>query len=319
MAAVAWRFDAMRGFIHPDSRGREIWDLFVLLLTLASAVYVPVQIAFGLEFVGAVLALEVVLSLAFLTDVVLNFFTGYYVESRLVTDRGEIARRYLRTWFVPDLLASLPFFLLHGSGFAEWARLARTLRFLQLHRMLKLARVSTFLQQFQRRHAVNPGLFRLSYFVMLMMLASHSLACGWILIGGVGMEADAGTRYVKALYYTITTLATVGYGDIVPINNTQRVYAMVLMLLGVGSYSFVIGNLASFLANRDIVRANYFKKLQELTAFLRYRSIPGELRTQVFAYYAHLWESRMGRTTSGSCPTCRSRSAWIWLWQCVGI
>ncbi len=121
------------------------------------------------------------------------------------------------------------------------------------------------------------------------------LACGWILLDGITDETDPVTIYIKALYFTVTTLASVGYGDITPQNNAQRIFALGLMMIGVGSFGFVVGNLASFLANRDIVRANYFKKLEEVTAFLRYRSIPTDLRQQVLAYYDHIWESRMGQ------------------------
>lgn len=284
--------------IHPDARARELWEFYILALTIAAAVIVPLQITLHLPFHGPVIFYESILSASFLFDIILRFRTGFYEENRLIMDPRRAASRYLKTWFGLDLLAALPLFLVHDTALTEFFPLIRGLRILQAHRLLKLGQLNSFLHDLHRRHAVNPGLFRLAYFVLLMILAAHILACGWILLGGTGEETDRVTIYVKALYYTVTTLASVGYGDITPQNNVQRLYAIFLMLAGVGAYGFVIGNLATYLANRDIVKANYFKKLEEVTAFLKYRSIPTELRSQIYAFYGHLWESRMGQDES---------------------
>ena len=54
------------------------------------------------------------------------------------------------------------------------------------------------------------------------------------------MEADEFSKYLRALYWCITTLATVGYGDIVPKTNLQTVYTMVVMLLGGSSWLWLL-------------------------------------------------------------------------------
>ena len=82
---------------------------------------------------------------------------------------------------------------------------------------------------------------------------------------------DNWTAYLRALYWCITTLATVGYGDIIPSTNAQTIYAMVVMILGVGVCGYVIGNVASLLANLDRARAHYLANLERLATFLTYR------------------------------------------------
>ena len=53
------------------------------------------------------------------------------------------------------------------------------------------------------------------------------------------------------IYRVITTLTTVGYGDIVPYTILEKIFSLVVMILGVGFYSYTIGNLSSILANID--------------------------------------------------------------------
>jgi len=126
-------------------------------------------------------------------------------------------------------------------------------------------------------------------------MVAHWIACGWMVLGGVDHQTlNSADKYSYAIYWAITTLTTVGYGDITPDTQLQRYYAIMVMIVGVGSYGYIIGNISSLLANMDVARASYRKKMEEVSAFLNYRSVPSELKTQVHEYYEHIWESRLG-------------------------
>jgi hypothetical protein len=57
--------------------------------------------------------------------------------------------------------------------------------------------------------------------------------------------------YVCSAYFVLTTMATVGYGDISPQTTLERIFGCVLMVVGVVSFTFVSGALASILSNFD--------------------------------------------------------------------
>lgn len=59
------------------------------------------------------------------------------------------------------------------------------------------------------------------------------------------LEFDDFSAYIAAVYWAITTCATVGYGDIVPRTGYELVWAMIILVFGVAVFSFVLGNLAS--------------------------------------------------------------------------
>ena len=54
-------------------------------------------------------------------------------------------------------------------------------------------------------------------------------------------------RYICAVYFTIMTFTTVGYGDITPKDSIERIYACILMLLGIICYSILISSLTSII------------------------------------------------------------------------
>lgn len=53
--------------------------------------------------------------------------------------------------------------------------------------------------------------------------------------------------YITSCYFVLTTTATVGYGDISPQNTLERLFGMLLMLIGVLSFTFISGALSSIL------------------------------------------------------------------------
>jgi hypothetical protein len=58
-------------------------------------------------------------------------------------------------------------------------------------------------------------------------------------------DCSIGSQYLASFYWTITTLTTVGYGDIVPANSIERFYCIFVMLGGVFFYSYTIGTITS--------------------------------------------------------------------------
>ena len=71
--------------------------------------------------------------------------------------------------------------------------------------------------------------------------------------------------YTSAFYFTVATIVTVGYGDISAANSFERAYVILLMLIGVVTFSFTTGALSSIISSYDSSQA----KLKEKMATLR--------------------------------------------------
>lgn len=56
---------------------------------------------------------------------------------------------------------------------------------------------------------------------------------------------------MTSFYFTVTTIVTVGYGDITAVNTGERMIAIFLMIIGVISFSFATGSLSSIISNYD--------------------------------------------------------------------
>ncbi len=281
--------------IHPQNQLYRAFHFIINLLIVYSAIEVPLRLVLPYEVPMWLHILDLVVIGFFATDIVLQFHVQTYHRGKLCNDRKILASKYLRGWFPVDLLATLPFELLATGAFSEGHRALRMVRLMRLSRLLKLARLHRLSRDWHTNRVLNQSLVRLIFFGFWIVLISHWLACGWIFLEGVPKDEPFPAQYLDAIYWTVTTLTTVGYGDITPISATQKIYTMFVMFFGVAVYGYVIGNISTLLASTDLAKTNYVNKIEELNTFFEDKTIPFELQEKIRDYYNHIWQSRLGR------------------------
>ena len=242
------------------------WNLVVTGATIFLGVEVPLRLALKVEIPGDA-SIYWMATAVLVIDVLL---------------RGRSAERKLTSWLLVDLISAIPFRILPGGSV------------LDLFRIVKLIRVNQWIHDWQQNFLKNAVILQVSIFVFRLLFLAHLLACGWLGLGGIERQPDTLTYYVHSVYWCITTLTTVGYGDIVPATNLQMCYAMFVMLSGVGIYGFVIGNIANLLANLDAPKRHYLEAMERLGVFLNYRQIPPPLQRRLRNYYTYRWKNQMG-------------------------
>jgi voltage-gated potassium channel len=147
---------------------------------------------------------------------------------------------------------------------------------------------------------LHPVLVRLIPLGFIVPLVINLIACGWSWLGSgsSGRSLDRGLDYIRAVYWTITTLATVGYGDITPDTKAQMIYASLTMLVGIGFFGFVLGNIASLLVRLDAAREAHLETLSRVDSFMRGNAMPAPLRSRVREYYRYVWKSHQGHNVN---------------------
>ena len=258
------------------------WELVVGLTAIVAAIDIPVRLVLDYETLTRVTPLDWAFTIVFAADILVNRFQIWPIDTPSSQVRLETPHRYPWYWFAIDLAAAVPFAAFSAPPL------------LQLFRLLKLGRVGQRMHRWHRGELDNPNLVRLFLFLFWMALSLHWIACGWLALRGINYGYDKVTNYIRALYWCVQTLATLGYGDITPVTEPELIYTIFITLMGVGVFGYVIGSMASLLANIDPARVRHQEAVERVKAFMKYRQIPFGLQARVLDYYEYLWEKRLG-------------------------
>lgn len=281
----------------------QIWNGVVISATVVAGFLIPYELNMHPKQNPLPLPVDWGISVIFALD----FLEGLWGCRRAIRESKDPRRLRVFARWIPrifvDALAVIP--LARVTGINAIA-LVRLLKILRLARLLRLHR---------GENPLHTTATRLGGFLLWVTLAVHWLACGWMALRPDDPSIDATTTYFDALYWCITTIATVGYGDITPKTVPEKVYAMLTMALGVAVTGYVVGNFANLLVRADMIRADYDATLDRLSGFLRYRNVPPDVQHRIFAYYDYLWERRMGfdesKVLGDLPPTLREELSWI--------
>lgn len=289
--------------IKQDNLYKRYFDAVLLIFTLFAALEVPLHLSLKYHTPHWIHLINAIYPLIFSIDIVVTFFTTITVDGEEVTSKKTIAIKYLRSWFIVDLIAAMPLDYLYSDGVVSEASNAmrslrlfspRYIQILLLVRMLRIYHIFPFLERTKKKELFNPGIVRLFFTIFIVLVISHWVACGWIALGKIDEKLDHYTNYIKAIYWVITTITTIGYGDITPSTNLQTIYTMFVQLTGAGMYGYIIGNLASMLANSDLARTQFRAKMEKIQTFMAYRDVPQDLQDSIRTYYDYLWNNRRG-------------------------
>ncbi|MGI8810895.1 MAG: potassium channel family protein [Acidimicrobiales bacterium] len=239
----------MHPYMTPGlERWRERTDAWLLALAIGSLPILLLEIrndslAPGDQFF--IRMLNIVVFVAFLLD--------YFVELALAADRG----RYMRSEW-------LSLFIVVAQGVAIAPKLGL---FFGPLRILRVGRVWPSVVLFGRALAIGAAakdgrqLLRRQPALLAVRVAGLtwiSSAVAYSFAENVGLQGDVGkTRsFFDALWWSATTIATVGYGDIAPMTVAGRLVAMVNMVVGIGAFAVVTGKFAEFLVRSDLEDAD---------------------------------------------------------------
>ena len=90
----------------PDNKLGWAWSLIIIVLLLWASIYLPYRLAFIVEPELGLIIMEIIIDLLFGLDIIINFFTAFYDnQNNLITKKTEIAKNYLKTWFLIDLIS----------------------------------------------------------------------------------------------------------------------------------------------------------------------------------------------------------------------
>ena len=315
-----------RWLLNPRSAKMMYWDSLVGVCLIFTATFTPYEVAFiekdalNVE-VDARFVVNRVVDLAFLTDICLNFFLPYAASdnSKFITDHWRIVRHYLFGWFLVDVASVIPYdviaIFMQDDSYAN-LKVLRAIRLLRLAKLLRVVRVGRIFRRFEATHEVNYAALGLWKFSLGIFFLAHWMACLFYLVAaaedrvvnwytsyfeyyeknarpdGTFEPIDSGSLYIASMYWAVATLSTLGYGDIIPETDAERLYAVACTFAGGAVYAYLLGSVCSIITNLDEGSNTFFRQMDELNRFMKEKGISAELRVKLRDFFRFRRKSR---------------------------
>ncbi|KAK7332189.1 hypothetical protein VNO80_28937 [Phaseolus coccineus] len=298
-ARINQEFRLRRYVISPFNPRYRAWELVLVVLVIYSAWICPFEFAFLPYKEDALFIIDNIVNGFFAIDIVLTFFVAYldHHSYLLVDDPKRIAIRYLSSWFAFDVCSTIPFqsfsFLLTNHinelGFKVF----------NMFRLWRLRRVSSLFARLEKDIRFNYFWTRCTKLIAVTLFAVHCAGCFNYLIADrypdskrtwIGAvypnfkEESLWERYVTAIYWSIVTLTTTGYGDLHAENTREMLFDIAYMLFNLGLTSYIIGNMTNLVVHWTSRTRNFRDTVKAASEFASRNHLPHRIQDQMLSH-----------------------------------
>ena len=306
-------------FIHPDSEILKILDCTVTFCVVYNLIEIPfflgnneIYCRIGSYFSFSNL-IELLIDLIYFIDFVVHFFVGFYNnEDVLQTNLIDIIINNLQGWFIIDLMGVIPFktlFSIYDTKCQDISFLSsykyqsqfyylficfRLVKTFRLHNNKFLQYCDEILDKYE--HYNNYLSFYLGFIIFCITI--HIVTCLLIFIGRNDYpswiiyfnfsEYNFAKLYFIGIYYIITTVTTVGYGDLTCITPKEKIFGILVEIVGIIAYSWVVSSISNYVKSKSDAEEEYFKKYQILEKIkMTYKDFSDDLFERIDRYLKH--------------------------------
>lgn len=305
-------YDPYRYQINPRGDFKRRWDFMLALLCIYVGMFVPYRVGFQVELCPGDLdwLIEAFADAFFVLDLLLTFRTPLITNTGHIERSSKLIRKaYLQSWFTIDLLAVLPVsyvaWILSGedscSGIHSSTRMFKVLRLVRLAKLLRLAKLREVIRMTVADIDALEDSFKYVKILIAMFAIAyvcHLFACMWFYFGTIGQDAGVSAnggwvdvagihnattevKYLWSVYWAITVLSTVGYGDVVAHTNYEKGFSIVAELFGCIIFATLIGGLGSVMMSKKLLDQKVEYQLQELREYGRVKGLPKFLQKRM--------------------------------------
>jgi len=295
--------------IHPYDRPRRMFDMTTVIWVLLLVFFIPLEIGFDwYETKTWQKVLFTVLDIWFALDIVLNFRTGYINHGTVVMDSKKIASNYLSTWFLVDLLGTLPFEHLISAQVSSRKSL-KLAKYFKIPKLLRISRVMKYVRNHQY-------VYDFSKVLILIFTLMHIGACVWVMLldpcnelksnysgADVCAQSNVYHIYAEALHISasmmlgVSNLHIIGKPSILNLDFAGRhedstkifLISTLFMIVGLFLVALLISEANVYLMGKMQGSAAFQRKTDRVNHEMEYYGVPDDLQRQVRAFYDYIW------------------------------
>ena len=303
-------------YLNPDSKYVIFLDFFVCLCAFYNIIYIPYflgssEIYCKTNFWNKEILIGLFIDIIYILDSILPFFVAFYnFDEILKTDLKNIAKNYLDEWFILDLIAAIPIktllslfdhkcknftFMINPLYHNNLNYLFCFIRIVKLYKVLCKNKFIEIISNFLSEIKHFGDYLKVYSNIITFLIALHIISNIFIFIGRNNypnwiiyynyQDKSYIELYLISIYYSIETLTTVGYGDIICTTVMEKIFGLFMEFIGIFSYSWIVTSMSNYVKNLHEKTEEYEKKCKILEKIRQsYNKLPDDLYEKIKRY-----------------------------------
>ena len=309
--------------INPETKFILIFDLLIIVFYLYTFLIITIDLAKTKCFcpLNKKFTINDVIfflnDILYILDIIISFFRGYYnFEYVLIKRHSLIIKNYLAGDFLLDVLEAIPIYSINKYicmynyeynytncyiyKMPSWFITLKILSNLKVFKIVKIlgTKKNQALDNFYEIISENYTIERTTELIinsLIFFIIIHCFVCFHIFIGKNtysnwllstnSQDESLSYIYIKSLYFLVTTLTTVGYGDITCQSLGETIFQIILLAVGTIFYSYIISTIGNFIKNDSHAKIKCDNDLNILENIrISYPNMPFKLYKNIKAY-----------------------------------
>ena len=316
-------------YLEPNSYLVIIIDSMVLVFTFWNMIFKPLYLVINNCDVKNTITtfsfnniLNLFIDVIFIFDLIINFFKSYYnFEEQLITKSNLIFFHYIKRFFIIDLISAIPYYTIikfialnryvkygitkscsnyYNHQINDFFQVFEILKLVKAFKCISRSNVSTnYILNILNSYTFFENWSHLIFNVFLFILLLHLTTClhifisstsypNWIIRNNLNFSSIP-KIYLSSIYFILTTVTSVGYGDIIGNTFTEFCFQIIILLFGLIAYSWLVSSISNYVKENSKQSEVFTKKIGMLNDIkIEHPNMPNELYDKIYLHLEYI-------------------------------
>ncbi|EAR82048.2 zinc knuckle protein (macronuclear) [Tetrahymena thermophila SB210] len=287
--------DSSTFIIQPESIVTVIWEIFAIIAYLMLIIILPIDNNFDLKALEKYQFIHQIPLIIIPIEILLKLSTAVYKRGMIMENRRQIFKKFFKNDAKFDLTTLLIYTISQFGSQFNFLEYVITIKIIQV-----IASFKNLVHKFDREMKYSV-LAKIVTLIIVILTFSHTQATIFVRIGLYERDQKLNSWidllqsnptdtqiYISSIYWSIITMATIGYGDLHPVTDIEMIYVSIISLISSGIFGYSLNQIGQIVDSFEKKSEEFNRDMQILNKQMNQRNLNSKLQHKVRKYFEYL-------------------------------